>query len=52
MEKKICTQCNIEENFEDSYSKFTECKFCNKNRSLECYYENKDKKSKQRKFFY
>ena len=49
MERKICTHCDIEKNIEYFYNKFTECKICNINRSLKRYYENKDKKSNQKK---
>ena len=34
MQRKICTQCNIEKNIEDFYNKYTEGKFCNSKRSL------------------
>ena len=37
---------------EDFYNKYTECKICNSKRSLKRYYENKDKISNQKKFFY
>ena len=34
MNGEICTHFNIEKNIEDSYNKYTECKFCNTNGSL------------------
>ena len=52
MERKLCTQCNLEKNIKDFYSKYTECKICKSNRSLKRYYENKDKMSNQKKLYY
>ena len=52
MDSKICTHCKIEKSIEKFYNKNTECKVCNSNRSLKCYYENKDKLSNQRKIYY
>ena len=40
MERKICTRCIVEKNFEDFYKKYTEGKYCNKNSSLKYKYEN------------
>ena len=34
MERKICTRCKREKNFEDFYKKYTESKNCNIVRSL------------------
>ena len=48
MERKICTHCNIEKNKEDSHNNYTECEFCNGNRSVKRHYENKDKISNQK----
>ena len=39
-------------NTEDFHNNYTECKICNSNRSLKRYYENKDKKSNEKKNFY
>ena len=50
MERKICTHCNIEKNIEDFYNKYTECKICTCNRSLQRYYQKKDKLSNQEKY--
>ena len=52
MDNKICTRCNIEKSIEDFHNKYTECKICNRNRSLKRYHENKDKISNQRKLYY
>ena len=52
METKNCTQCNVEKNIEDFYNKYTECKICNRNRSLKRYHEIKDKLYYQRKLFF
>ena len=43
MERRVCTPCNIEKLIENSYNKYTEFKICNSERSLNIYYENKDK---------
>ena len=51
MDRKICSHCNIEKNIEEIYNKYTECKYCNSNRCLKRYYENKDKLSNQRKIY-
>ena len=47
MERKVCTQCPIEENVEYFYKQSTECTVCNINRSLKLYFENKKMKSKR-----
>ena len=52
MERKICTRCNVEKNFEGFYKQHTECKTCNSNRSLKRYYENEDEITNQKKIFY
>ena len=52
MDRKICNHCDLEENIEDFYNKYTECKVCNSNGSLKRNYENKDKVSNQRKVYY
>ena len=53
MDRKICTHCNVEKNIEDFYNKYTECKICNRNRSLKRYYEKqKDYLSSQRRIYY
>ena len=49
MDSKICTICNVEKNIEEFYNKYTECKICKSNRSLQRYYEIKDKISNQKK---
>ena len=41
MERKICTQCNVEKNIEDFYNKYTECKIRNRNKRLKRYHEKK-----------
>ena len=40
METKFCNRCNIEKIIEGIYNKYTECKICTRNRSLNCYFEN------------
>ena len=52
MERKYCTECNIEKNIEYFYNKYTESKICNSNKSLKRDYENKDKLSNQRKLVF
>ena len=41
MERKKCTHCHTEKIIDDFHNNYTECKFCNSNRSLKRYYENK-----------
>ena len=52
MDDKTCTVCNIEEHIINFYKKFSECKDCNSKRSVNRYYDNKDKTSIQQKLFY
>ena len=50
--EKSCTHCNIENNIEDFYKKYTERKNRNRERSLKRYNEKKEKISKQLKMYY
>ena len=52
MGSKVCVVCYIEKSIDNFYNKYRECKQCNKKRSMKRYYENKDKLSNQRKFYY
>ena len=52
MASKISTKCTIEKHIKDFCKKYTECKNCNRVRSLKRYYEKKDKISIQRKIYY
>ena len=52
MDSKVCVVCNIEKSIDNFYNKYRECKRCNIQRSMKCYYENKDKLSNQRKLYY
>ena len=52
MDSKVCVVCNIEKSIDNFHNKYRECKQCNIKRSMKRYYENKDKLSNQRKFFY
>ena len=52
MDSKVCVVCNIEKSVDNFYNKYRECKQCNIKRSMKRYYENKDKLSNQRKFYY
>ena len=49
MQSKNCTFCDIEKEIEDLFNKYTAFKNCNCNKSLNRYYENKDKISNQKK---
>ena len=51
MERKSCTR-DIVKIIEGFYNKDTDCKYCNNNRSLKRYYENKDEISNQKKIYY
>ena len=51
MESKIFTQCKVEKHINTFQEKFTDCKSCNKKRSLKSYYQNKDITSSQQKHF-
>ena len=44
--------CNFEKHIKDFYKKYTECKKCKSIRSSNRCYENRDKKSNQRKIYY
>ena len=48
----MCTICNIEKNINNFYSKYSECRECNRARGLKRYYDNKDKISNQQKMQY
>ena len=50
MHSKNFTICKVDKRTEDFYNKNTESKFCNSNRSLKRYYQNKDKLSTRKKF--
>ena len=50
MDNKICTHCKKEKHIGDFYNKYTECRVCKSNRSLIRYYENREKKSYQKKY--
>ena len=52
MESKDCVVCNIENSIDNYYNKDREGKQCNIQRSMKRYYENKDKLSIQRNFYY
>ena len=43
MERKYCTHCNVEKKIEDFYNKYTDCKNCQRIRSLKRYYEKQKK---------
>ena len=52
MESKFCVICNTEKSIDKFYNKYRECKQCNIKRSMERYFENKDKLSNQREIYY
>ena len=52
MEKKICTQCNIEKHINNFYKRYSKCTDCNIKRDVKHYYGNKDKISMQQKIYY
>ena len=52
MDSKFCVICNTEKSFDKFYNNYRECKQCNKQPSMKCYYENKDKSSIQRQLKY
>ena len=52
MKSKNCTKCNYEKIIEDFRNKYTECEDSKSKRSLNRYYDNKDKTSKQPKIYY
>ena len=52
MDNKICVVYNIEKSIDNFYNNYRECKQCNIRRSMNRYYENKDKLSNQRKLYY
>ena len=52
MESKVCVVCNTEKSFESLYKKCRECKPCKIQRIIKSYYENRDRKSDQRKIYY
>ena len=43
MNTKMCTICNIENDINNFYKKYSEFIDYNRTRGLKCYYENKDK---------
>ena len=52
MANKICTVCKIEEQINNFYKRYSECKDCNIKRSVKRYHDNIDKKSIQQKNYY
>ena len=52
MERKVCVICNTEKSIDNFYNKYGEIKPCNIQRSMKRYYENKDKLSNKRNFFF
>ena len=52
MDSKFFVVCNIEKIIDNFYNKYRECKQCKIKRSMNRYYENKDKLSNQRKLYY
>ena len=52
MDSKVSVVCNIAKSIDNFYNKHRECKQCKIKRSMKRYYENKDKLSNQRKFYY
>ena len=52
MDKKTCTVCNIEKHINNFYKKYSECKDCNIKGGVNCYYDNKDKKSFQQNIYF
>ena len=52
MDTKTCSMCNIEKQINNFYTKFSECRDCNRARVLKRYYKNKDKISNQQKIYY
>ena len=52
MDKKTCTVCNIEKHINSFYKRYSECKECTIRRSVNRYYDNKDKISIQQKIYY
>ena len=52
MDSKVCVICNTEKSIDNFYNKYREYKQCNVQRSLKCYYENKDKLSNHGLIYY
>ena len=52
MESKVCVNCNTEKSIVNFCYQYSECKQCNIQRSLKCYYEKKDKISNQQKLYH
>ena len=52
MDSKVCVICNTEKSVDNFYNKYRKCTQCKKQRSMKRCYENKDKLSNQRKFYY
>ena len=48
----MCTMYNIEKHINSFYRKYSECRDCNRARTLNRYYENKDKISNQQQTYY
>ena len=48
MDSKFCVIWNTERSFDKFYNNYRECKQCNIQPIMKCYYENKDKLSIQR----
>ena len=52
MDSKVCVVCIIEKSIDNFHNKYRERKQGYIQRSMKGYYENKDKLSSQRKFYY
>ena len=52
METKTCTMCIIEKDFNNFYTKFSECKNCNWKRAFWMPLWNQDEISNQSKVYY
>ena len=52
MDSKVCVVFNTEKNIDNFYNKYRECKPCKIQRSMNHYYQNKDKRSNQRKLYF
>ena len=51
MDSRVCVICNTEKSTDNFYIKYRECKPCNIKRSMKRYFDNKDKKSIQKKVY-
>ena len=52
MESKTYTVCDIEKQIRNFDKRYSECKGCNIERGVKCYYDNKDKITIQQKIYY